>query len=122
MQNKFTLTARAKSFKYAFKGILILFKSQHNTWIHALLTSIAILFGILYKINLTEWCLIVFSIGLVFSVEAINTAIENLIDMISPEHNKKAGIIKDIGAGAVLIAAIAAASIGFIIFIPKIFF
>ena len=71
------------------------------------------------KISLIEWALIIICIGLVFSAEAFNSAVERLVDLISPEQNHLAGVIKDLAAGAVLITAVAAFAVGIIIFIPK---
>jgi diacylglycerol kinase len=67
-----------------------------------------------------EWALAVFAIGLVLTAELFNTAVESLVDMISPDYSQKAGFTKDVAAGAVLIAAVVSAIIGCIIFIPKI--
>jgi diacylglycerol kinase len=116
----FSLKKRLLSFKYAFRGIYKVISSQHNAWIHSVISLLVIAAGFILEINLTQWCLIVFSIGFVFVAETINTAIENLVDMTSPDFHPKAGLIKDISAGAVLIAAITAVVIGLIIFIPAI--
>lgn len=117
---KFSVNKRLKSFVYAFNGILHLLKSEHNAWIHTSATIIVIIGGFLLKLNVFEWCLVIFAIGFVFTSELFNTSIEYLTDIVSPEQNKKAGIVKDIAAGAVLVSAITAAIIGVIIFLPKI--
>lgn len=119
--NKFSIKKRLLSFKFAFRGILHAVSTQHNLIIHFIATLIVISLGIILKINATEWCLIVICIGLVISAELFNTAIEYLTDLISPAHSQKAGNIKDMAAGAVLICAIAASIIGLMIFLPKIF-
>ncbi len=116
----FKLKDRLKSFIYAFKGIKFVFLSQHNMWIHIILSFIAVAMGFSLNITNLEWIAVIFSIGLVLATEALNTAIEFLVDLVSPNYNEKAGRIKDIAAGAVLISAITSASIGAIIFIPKI--
>jgi len=116
----FRIIDRAKSFGYAFKGIGYALKTQHNIWIHYLLAIAVLAFGFWLNVNQTEWILLVFAIGFVLVSELFNTAIEVLVDLVSPEQNPKAGLTKDIAAGAVLVAAITAASIGLIIFIPKI--
>lgn len=108
------------SFKYAFNGVFALFKSERNMRIHSIATLVVIILGFCLKISSGEWCLIVICIGFVFTAEAFNTAIEKIVNKISPEKNDAAGLIKDISAGAVLISAIAALIIGLIIFIPKI--
>jgi diacylglycerol kinase (ATP) len=112
---------RIASFKFAFKGIGYMFCTQKNAFIHMLAAILAMILGYLFKIEILEWCLIIFAIGLVIMAELFNTAVEFLTDLISPEWNEKVGKAKDIAAGAVLIAAISAALIGLIIFIPKIF-
>ena len=108
------------SFKYAFTGMWSAYKSERNMKIHVLATIIVVILGLILKINIVEWCFCITSIVLVISAELLNTAIENIVDMISPEKNEKAKLIKDISAGAVLVLAIGAFIIGMIIFIPKI--
>ena len=76
--------------------------------------------GVTLKINTTEWSVVLILCGLVISLELINTAIENAVDLVTKEYNEKAKNAKDIAAGAVLFSAIIAAIIGFIIFLPKI--
>jgi diacylglycerol kinase (ATP) len=116
----FTLKDRLKSFVYAFKGIRYAMASQHNLWIHIVCACIAIMLGFVFNINTTQWIAIVLSIGLVMAAEVFNSAIESLVDMVSPVYNKKAGIVKDMAAAAVLITAIMAAIVGIIIFLPSI--
>ena len=112
------LQSRIASFKFAFQGIFFMLRTQKNAWIHLFSTILVIALGFYFKLNKLEWGMIIFAIGLVISAEMINTAIELLTDIISPEHHEKAGRVKDIAAGAVLIAAISAAIIGIIIFLP----
>ena len=106
------------SFKYAIQGFFSAFKTEKNMKIHTLAMFIVIVLGIWLKLNPIQWCLIVVAIVLVISAELFNTAIETVVDMISPEKNEKAKIAKDISAAAVLAVAIGAAIIGIIIFIP----
>ncbi len=120
MPKEFSIKSRFKSFIYAFKGIKFALITQHNFQIHILLTIVAILLGVFLKISLIEWVSIIIVIGMVLTTELLNTAVELLVDYISPEKNKTAGIIKDLGAGAVLISAIAAFITGLIVFLPKI--
>ena len=87
---------------------------------HLAATLIVVLMGLTLKVSLIEWSLLTLTIALVLTAEAINTAIENLVDMVSPERKPQAGLIKDISAGAVLISALGAAIVGLIIFGPKI--
>ncbi len=120
-KEQFSVNKRIKSFYYAFNGIKHFIKTQHNSRIHLLITILVILAGYFLKLNTTEWCIIVFSIGFVFVSEAFNTSIEYLTDIISPDYNDKAKIIKDVAAAAVLISAITAVVIGLIMFLPKMF-
>jgi diacylglycerol kinase (ATP) len=117
---RFSIADRLKSFSYAFKGIALLIKTQHNFRIHLFAGIVVIAAGIILGLSILEWIVIVLTIGLVMAAEIINSVIEELVDLISPEHSEKAGIIKDMAAGAVLITAIAAAIVGGIVFIPKI--
>ncbi|MDZ7741169.1 MAG: diacylglycerol kinase family protein [Bacteroidota bacterium] len=120
MPSKFSVVQRLSSFRFAFKGIKHLLISQHNTWIHLIIAVLVIIAGFIFGLSNLEWLLICFATGFVFSAEAMNTAIEMLVDKVSPERNREAGLVKDLAAGAVLIAAITAAVIGLIIFLPKI--
>lgn len=110
---------RMRSFHYAFNGIAEMLKTQHNARLHLVAAGLAVFFGYFLRISATEWLFVVFSIGLVLFAEAVNTALEYFVDFVSPEKHEKAGKIKDLAAGAVLIAAITAACTGGIIFIPK---
>ena len=115
----FSLNRRIKSFGYALTGIKLFFKTQHNARIHALATLVVIVLGIFLRVNMNEWCWLIAAIALVVVSEMLNTAIEFLTDLVSPNFHVQAEKIKDVAAGAVLVAAIAAASIGIIIFLPK---
>ncbi len=114
------LKKRIQSFKYAFAGIGHFAKSEPNAIIHLLAAITVIALGYFYSISTTEWCLVIFAIGMVLGAEAFNTAIEYLTDLVSPDYNELAGKAKDVAAAAVLIMAITAAIIGVIIFLPKI--
>jgi len=114
------LKDRFNSFRYAFKGIADLLKSQANARIHLVATIAVLTAGAFLELTLNEWCLIIFCITFVFSAEAVNTAIEYLTDLISPDYHPLAGKAKDVAAAAVLLAAIGATIVGLIIFLPKI--
>lgn len=120
MKNNFSIKERIYSFKYAFDGLKTLIKEEHNARIHLIAAVIVIISGIYLEINRTEWIGILFIIGLVISMEAINSAIENLSDIISPEKNPIIKKVKDLSALAVLICAIVAIVTGMVIFLPKI--
>ena len=108
------------SFKYAFEGIFTAFKAEKNMKIHFIIMLLVIILGIMLKISSVEWIICIILFGFVISLELVNTAIENTVDLITQEKHPKAKIAKDVAAGAVLVAAITAVIIGLIIFVPKI--
>lgn len=109
------------SFKYAFEGIVTTIKEERNMFIHFLIAIIVVITGVYVRLSLNEWLICLLLFALVFSLELINTAIENTVDLVTTKKNKKAKLAKDAAAGAVLIAAIFASIIGIIIFLPKFF-
>ncbi|MEM6964618.1 MAG: diacylglycerol kinase family protein [Bacteroidota bacterium] len=111
---------RLNSFKFAFRGIRLLFQTEMNAKIHLIFVFIVIIGGVFFSISVTEWSLVVIAIAMVLCAEGMNTAVESLTDLTSPEFHALAGKAKDVAAGAVLIAAIGAATVGCIIFLPKI--
>jgi diacylglycerol kinase len=111
---------RLRRFGFAFSGLCELIRSETNARIHLVAAILAIGAGFILRISLSEWCVIVFAIALVFAAESFNTAIEKLTDHLFPDYHETARIVKDISAGAVLICALAAFVAGLIIFIPKI--
>ncbi len=111
---------RLRSFKYAFQGLFYVIKTQTNMQIHLFAMIIVFTGGIFFKISLTEWLFIVLAVALVLVSEIVNTSIEEIVNFISPEYHKKAGLIKDLGAAFVLLAAIFSVVVGLIIFLPKI--
>ncbi len=121
MIKNFSWKKRAKSFTYAFDGLKVLLKEEHNALIHLGLGSLAVLMGFIFDISRYEWIAIFLSIGIVFSAELMNSAIENLCNYISPANNSVIKKVKDLAAAAVLVVAIAAFLVGVIIFLPKIF-
>lgn len=106
-------------FKYAIEGIISAYRSELHMKIHIVMASMAVILGIYCHINILEWCVILLCIGSVIALELINTAIEAVVDLITPNYHPLAKIAKDVAAGAVLIMAIIAAICGIIIFIPK---
>lgn len=110
---------RLKSVRYAVKGALLLVKNEKSIQVQFIIAIIITIAGFYFKISTTEWLFQILAIGLVMSIEGINTALEELSDFVHPEHHKKIGYIKDVAAGAVFIAAIAAAIVGLIIYAPK---
>jgi diacylglycerol kinase (ATP) len=117
--SRFSLKSRFKSFRFAFNGLSLLFKSEHNSRIHLVAAVISIFGGIMLKLNFSEWSLLIIVIGIVFIAELINTALETLADIIDPEWNKMIMNAKDFSAAAVLVSAIVALVVGCLIMIPK---
>jgi diacylglycerol kinase (ATP) len=109
---------RIASFKFAFNGIRLMFKSGPNFIIQLLIAILVISAGIYFQLTAYEWTIILICVGGVLSAEIFNTAIEKMVDHLSPEKNKYAGEIKDLAAGAVLLFSIITAIIGIIIFYP----
>lgn len=117
---KFSLRARANSFGYAFKGIRNLLRYEHNAIIHLAATVVIIILGVWLELQRWEWVAIVMAMGFVWVTEILNTCVERIMDFISTEKHPTIGVIKDLAAAAVLIAAFSAIVVGAIIFIPKI--
>ena len=114
------LKGRAKSFKYAFDGIGRFWKEEKNTRIHMFFTIAVLLAAFLLKVNPAEFCILILTIGSVWCAEAMNSAVERVVDLVTLEKRPLAKAAKDIAAGAVLILAICSVFIGCIIFLPKI--
>ncbi|MDD6211367.1 MAG: diacylglycerol kinase family protein [Bacteroidales bacterium] len=121
-KERFSIAKRIKSFRYAFNGIRYLFRFEHNARIHLVLAICAIVAGILLHISSLEWIAVLFAIGSVLAAEAVNSAVEALADLVSPQYNELIKRCKDLAAGGVLIMAITALLIGLIIFLPKLIF
>ncbi|MBX2843193.1 MAG: diacylglycerol kinase family protein [Flammeovirgaceae bacterium] len=111
------LIKELKSFKHAFAGIKLL-SQDHNFYFHFPVGMIVLILAFLFKLDVMEWLWVILAIGLVWITEAFNTAIEKLVDLVSPEYNVLAGKVKDISAASVFLAVIFSGSIGLIIFIP----
>ena len=105
---------------HSFDGMRLLFKHERNAKIHLGITIGVMLLGFTLQINSNEWVALVLSIGLVLALEAINTALEKLCDVVMPKYDERIKEVKDIGAAAVLIAAIVSVAVGLIIFLPRI--
>ena len=116
----FSILKRLKCFTFAFNGLKILVQEEHNSWIHIAITICVVLAGFLLQISLIEWVAVVLCAGLVFALELVNSAIENMADFVSPQKDKIIGKVKDLSAAAVLIAAICSVIVGLIVFLPKI--
>ena len=110
-----------KSFGYAFKGMFVALREEQNMRIHLIAIAVVTVLGIYLSLTAIEWAVIALTIGFVVSMEMMNSAIEAIVDHVSPEFHKDAGRIKDLAAGAVLVAAIVATVIAVYIFGNKIF-
>lgn len=108
-----------RSFGYALRGVRLMLVLQANARLHALATSAVLALGFVLRIERCEWCAVIGAIGLVWKREGLNTALEALTDLVSPNEHPLAGRAKDLAAGAVLCAAAAAFVIGAIVFVPK---
>ncbi len=108
-----------RSFGYAGKGIMALFRAENNAKVHLLAAGLVIGAGLWLGLSVVEWALLLTQIGLVFAAEAINTALEKLADVVMPDYHPQIGAVKDLAAGAVLILAIVAALVGALILGPK---
>lgn len=109
-----------KSVGYALCGIKDCIVKERNIKIHLAIMSLVIIFGFLLHISLQEWIICLLLFGMVIALELVNTAIEAIVDLCSPEYHRLAKYAKDVGAGAVLVMAFFAAIIGLIIFLPRI--
>ncbi len=117
---RFSVAARLRSFYYAIRGLRFLVQSQPNTRIHLLITACVVAAGVAVGLRNSEWCLIVLSTTVVWVAESLNTAVECLVDLATPEFHPLAGKAKDVAAGGVLLSAIGASCVGVLVFLPHI--
>ena len=112
------LRSRVQSFGYAVRGWWYVLRTQRNAWIEAVITILVMLLSLWLGLSARDWAILVLTIVLVFIAEFLNTAIEAVVDLASPGHHPLARVAKDVGAGAVLLAATAAAAVGLLILGP----
>ena len=110
-----------KSFSNAFRGVTDALKSEHNLRIHFLASVLVLILAIFLKFTPTEFAILTLTIFLVITLELINTIIEKIMDITSPEISEKVRVVKDISAAVVLFGALASVIVGLFLFIPKIF-
>lgn len=115
------LIGRIRSIRYAFRGLWLLATTEHSIISQLIIGGMMCIAGFYFNLNKTEWMFQIIAIGMVLTAESLNTAIEKLCDYLQPDFDKKIGFIKDLSAGAVTFAAIAAIIVGGIIYIPKLF-
>lgn len=109
-----------KSFQFAFQGIATEFKKGRNFRIQILAGFLAVIFGLILRFTPTEWAILVITIASVLILELINTSLESIVDIVSPEVRPEAKIAKDVAAASVLIASVASIFIGALLILPKI--
>jgi diacylglycerol kinase (ATP) len=114
------LTGRLRSFGHGFRGLGVLVRTQHNARIHAVATILVVAAGALARISPADWVLIALAVMCVWATEALNTSIEFLVDLVSPELHPLAAKAKDVAAGAVLVAAIGSLIVAFVVFGPHV--
>lgn len=115
---RFSIAARLKSFAHAFAGLAYMLRTQHNAWLHLLATILVAGAGFTLNVSANDWRWLLAAMALVWIAEALNTAFEHLCDVVSPDIHLSVKRAKDIAAGAVLLAAMAAALIGVLTFWP----
>ena len=113
------IKGRLKSVGFAVKGAHKLITTEHSVMVQSSLAVLLIIAGFYFHISREEWMMQILAFGLVLSVESLNTAVEKMADFIHPEFHDRIGFIKDIAAGAVMFAAVAAIAIGLLIYVPK---
>ena len=114
----FSVGERARSFRHAFAGIWVMLRTQHNAWLHAAATIAVVGAGLTVGLDGADWRWLVLTIVMVWVAEAMNTAFEHLCDVVSPDFHASVKVAKDVAAGAVLICAIGAVVMGWLIFGP----
>ncbi len=119
-EKSFSVSERIKSFKPALNGLKWFLVNEHNVRVHLFLSVLSICAGFYFQISTNEWIAILICIGMVLSIEAANSSIEKLVDLVSPQKNQIAGLVKDIAAAAVLIASMSALLVAAMIFVPRI--
>jgi diacylglycerol kinase (ATP) len=110
--------SRIHSFGYAFEGVFYMFRTQRNAWIHGLIAFIVFILGLWLDLSMIEWAVITLTAGLVFVTEFVNTSIEAVVDLASPEQHALAKVGKDVAAAAVLTSAFVAVIVGLLILGP----
>jgi diacylglycerol kinase (ATP) len=110
--------SRAHSFRHAFHGWWYVIRTQRNAWIHAVITVLVVLLALWLRLPLRDWAVLFLTIATVWTAEFINTALEAVVDLASPQQHPLAKVGKDVGAAAVLLASLAAILVGMLILGP----
>ena len=115
MNKVFSIKDRIRSFRYAVHGLAMMLRSQHNAWVHATATILVVTLGFVCHLNREEWCWIVLAVISVWTAEALNTALEFIADVASPEFHPLVKSAKDVAAAAVMLSALGALIIGLLV-------
>ena len=115
---RFTVAARIKSVSYALQGVCFMLKTQHNAWLHGLATLLVIALALYCRVSASDWRWLIVAMAMVWVAETLNTAVEYVCDVVSPGYSESVKRAKDISAGGVLIAAVAALLVGLLTFCP----
>jgi len=111
-------STRVYAFRYAFSGWWFVIRTQRNAWIHAVATAAVLVMSYWLRLSLLEWAVILLAVAMVWLAEFLNTALEAVVDLASPQHHELAKVGKDVGAAAVLITAASSALIGLLVLGP----
>lgn len=114
----FSFAARGRSFRHALAGLGFMLRTQHNAWLHLVVTILVFAAAMVLGLSLADWKWLLLTILIVWGAEAVNTAVEHLCDLVSPEQRDSVKRAKDIAAGAVLLCAAGAVAMGALIFLP----
>ena len=115
------IRSRVRSFRYAFAGWWFVIKTQRNAWIHTAASVLVILVAVWLEVPARDMAILILTIGLVWTAEFLNTALEAVVDLSTPAHHPLARVGKDVGAAAVLIAALVSVIIGILILGPPLY-
>ncbi len=114
------LRGHRDSFKFAFEGLFTAFKQEPNFQVHVVMAILVMISAALLRFSTTEWLLLLYVISFVIVLELVNTSLEAIVNMVSPEKQEKAKVAKDVAASGVLVAAIVSIVIAITLFLPKI--
>jgi diacylglycerol kinase (ATP) len=112
------INSRSHAFRHALRGWWYVIRTQRNAWIHALITTLVVLLAFWLGLSVRDWAVLLLTVAMVWTAEFINTALEAVVDLASPQHHPLAKVGKDVGAAAVLIAALTSILIGLLILGP----
>jgi diacylglycerol kinase len=107
------------SFGHAFRGLLYTWETQRHLRVHLALAALAVFLGLILRIGATEWAVLALTIALVLSLELLNTVVETVVDLVTPDYHPLARVAKDVAAGAVLVSAIGGLAVGVFLFLPR---